>query len=457
MSVLERISLPEFGGLEEDCPVIPIEEYQDRLEKITDAMLPEKLDFLAVYADREHSANICFLTGFDPRFEEALLLLDRKGHRLLLVGNECIGYLPDRALGIEAELYQDFSLMGQPRESSRPLRAILTSFGIGHGSRVGCIGWKYFASPATIELPAFLVDLLRELAGKPQNLWNACGLLTDPGRGLRVTNTASQLAQFEYAAVRCSESVLEAIRNLRPGVRERDLEPFLQPGGLPLSMHNVVSFGEEQVRKGFASPGSRKAVLGDPFVISLGVWGSLSARAGVIAGGPADLSPQLAGFYPEFAANYFDVMAAWYKTLDIGAEAGAVFAAAEARRNDRLFRFALNTGHLTHLDEWLHSPFSHGSTIPLRSGMAIQADIIPLSNGPYCYSNAEDGLALADEKLRSQIASGYPRCWERIRARREFMAEALGIRLAECVLPLSNTPAWLPPYALSSNRVLIAS
>jgi len=150
-------------------------------------------------------------------------------------------------------------------------------------------------------------------------------------------------------------------------------------------------------------------------------------------------------------------MAAWYKTLDIGAEAGAVFAAAEARRNDRLFRFALNTGHLTHLDEWLHSPFSHGSTIPLRSGMALQADIIPLSNGPYCYSNAEDGLALADEKLRSQIASGYPRCWERIGARRNFMAEALHIRLADCVLPLSNTPAWLPPYALSADRVLIAT
>ena len=30
------------------------------------------LDQLVVYADREHSANLSYLTGFDPRFEEAL-------------------------------------------------------------------------------------------------------------------------------------------------------------------------------------------------------------------------------------------------------------------------------------------------------------------------------------------------------------------------------------------------
>jgi Creatinase/Prolidase N-terminal domain len=456
MSRLERIELPEFGGLEEDCPPLPTAEYQDRLERLTEAMAEEELDFLVVYADREHSANLCFLTGFDPRFEEALLLLDRRGRRLLLVGNECLGYLPDGDLGIEAELFQDFSLLGQPRDSSRPLASILADFGIGSGSRIGCIGWKYYDSPGAIELPAFIVDLLRRLGGAagPRN---AGRLLMDPERGLRTVSTASQIARFEYAAVRCSESVRAAIRNLRPGVRERDLEEFFQPGGLPLSMHNVVSFGEEQVRKGFASPGARRARLGDPYVVSLGVWGSLSARAGVVAAGPADLDPQLAEFYPRFTANYFNVVAAWYEALDIGVEAGAVYAAAEAKRDDQLFRFALNTGHLTHLDEWLHSPFSPGSTVALRSGMALQADLIPLSRGPYCYSNAEDGLVLADETLAARIASAHPRCWARMQERRRFMREALGIRLADCVLPLANTPAWLPPYALSTDRVLAAS
>ena len=32
-------------------------------------------DAIIVYADREHCANLSYLTGFDPRFEEALLIL----------------------------------------------------------------------------------------------------------------------------------------------------------------------------------------------------------------------------------------------------------------------------------------------------------------------------------------------------------------------------------------------
>ena len=45
-------------------------------------------DWLVVYADREHLANIAFLSGYDPRFEEALLLLGPRDQRVLVFGNE---------------------------------------------------------------------------------------------------------------------------------------------------------------------------------------------------------------------------------------------------------------------------------------------------------------------------------------------------------------------------------
>ena len=48
-------------------------------------------DRLVVYADREHSANLSYLTGFDPRFEEALLIVGPTGDPAILVGNECWG------------------------------------------------------------------------------------------------------------------------------------------------------------------------------------------------------------------------------------------------------------------------------------------------------------------------------------------------------------------------------
>jgi hypothetical protein len=71
-----------------------------------------------VYADREHCANLLHLTGFDPRFEEALLLLSADGRRKLLVGNECLGYLPDaEALGLEVELFQGVEPHGSDAEN----------------------------------------------------------------------------------------------------------------------------------------------------------------------------------------------------------------------------------------------------------------------------------------------------------------------------------------------------
>ena len=40
--------------------------------------------------------------------------------------------------------------------------------------------------------------------------------------------------------------------------------------------------------------------------------------------------------------------------------------------------------------------------------MALQVDIIPATGTPWFTSNIEDGIALADEALREEIAARYP-------------------------------------------------
>ena len=119
MVSLGKVSLPDFGRAG-NRPDIKTETYLDRIKKSLGKISECGIDVLAVYADREHSANMSFLCGFDPRFEEALLLLSKDGRKKLLVGNECMGYLPSEELGIEIELFQDFSLMGQPRTHPGP-------------------------------------------------------------------------------------------------------------------------------------------------------------------------------------------------------------------------------------------------------------------------------------------------------------------------------------------------
>ena len=118
-------------------------------------------DHLVVWADREHSANLAYLSGFDPRFEEAVLVVGPSGDPAVLVGNECAGMAAAAPLPMRTVMFQDLSLPGQPRDASAPLRSILHDEGIRAGSRVGVVGWKTYASRATIEAPAFLVDELR--------------------------------------------------------------------------------------------------------------------------------------------------------------------------------------------------------------------------------------------------------------------------------------------------------
>jgi len=445
MIKLEQIELGDFGGAS-TFPQIGKDEYESRLAAVVQRMNQHRLDFLVVYGDREHFANLAYLTGFDPRFEEALLLLDTQGRRLLLVGNEGHGYVDENGPPLEVELFQDFSLLGQPRDSSRPLRTILSGFGIGRAAKVGCVGWKYFVGKGVegcdqaMEIPSYLVDLLRDLTTARSAVSNATHILMDPRDGLRVTNTAAQIAQFEYAATRVSQSVRSVIWHLREGVSERELACYLQDDGLPRSCHAMLSFGDK-VRRGLSSPSDNVARRGDPFTVAFGLWGALTCRAGAIAAGREDLPRQSRDFYANLASNYFDVVACWYERVGVGSGAGQVFKAVNDRRDKTLFDFAVNPGHSIHLDEWVHSAFVPASKIPLRSGMALQMDIIPVSKGPFWYVNAEDGIALADEKLRARMAAEYLALGQRAgRAGTVRSQERLRVRPGELGHSLSGPP-----------------
>ena len=250
MSRLVEMTLPDFGD-ESTLPLITPDEYESRLTATVDRMARAGVDFLLVYADREHFANLHFLTGFDPRFEEALLVLDQFGNRTLLAGNEWIRYaLQSRCQPV---LFQEFSLLGQDRDESRPLRQILAEAGVAPGSVVGTAGWKYFERDhlveglgAAIEIPAYIVDLLRDMTGDRARVKNANAIFMGPQDGLRVINSADQIAQFEYAAIRTSTSVLHVLQNLREGVAEVELLRYHNPGSLQRSCHPSVRSGERR-------------------------------------------------------------------------------------------------------------------------------------------------------------------------------------------------------------------
>jgi Xaa-Pro aminopeptidase len=454
--------LPDFGASEIE-PAIPAATYAARLDTLRVRAKAAGFDLLLVYGDREHAANLAFLTGFDPRFEEAMLVLAEGREPVLLVGNEGWGYVDVSPVKPRRVLYQSFGLMGQPRDRSDRLATILAACGLGEGARVGVAGWKYFDDTESddaehwIEAPAYIVDTARRLAGAPDRVRNAGALLMNPVDGLRVVNDVDQLAVFETAACQTSTAVRNVVFGLKPGMSERDAVRLMGLSGTPLSCHLMLSSGP-RAKLGLCSPSSRRIERGDPFTTAVGVWGALNCRAGFVAGSEADLPVDIGDYIPRLVVPYFEAIVAWYETIGIGVAGGDVYDAAMQRLADPFFGIFLNPGHLLGgIDEWVHSPIAKGSTVPLRSGMALQVDVIPATGSPYFTSNIEDGIALADEALRGAFARRYPEAWTRIQARRDFMREALGIRLKPEVLPFSNIPAYLPPFLLSPGRAMTAA
>ena len=457
---LIEIEWPHFG---EAAPPPPftLADFSARMEAAQARMAEAGLTHLVLYGDREHFANLAYLTGFDPRFEEALLIMRQQGAPLLIVGNECEGYLPISPLYVAGKLrserFQPFSLLNQPRNSSRLLRDIFAGEGIGVGAKVGCVGWKYFADSEqpdgahAIELPAYLVDTLRDLCGRA-NVTNATAILMHPRTGLRARCTPAEIAYFEYTSVLASDGLKRMIFGLREGMRDFEVVQLAQINGVPLNCHITFATGDGWA-VGLAGPSGQILRRGSPLSTNIAYWGSNSCRAGWVAASAQDLPLPAQDYVENFAGVYVEALADWFGLMRVGVSGGEIAHLIETQLSFERFGITLNPGHLIHLDEWLSSPIYAGSSDPIQSGMVIQVDVIPFSPR-YSSTRMEDGIAIADADLRQALASAYPDCYDRCQQRRQFMQNVLGIDLPDEVLPLSNIPGIVSPYFLAPNQVI---
>jgi hypothetical protein len=445
---LQTLALPAQTSAA-DQPRIPAEEYARACDALYAAAAS---DWVVVYGDREHAANLSYLCGFDPRFEEALLVLGRGARRVLIVGNEGLGYTSIAPLGLEVALAQSLSLMGQTRVQAPRLDAVLHTIGIVEGQQVAVVGWKYLepeetdapAAPAFV--PALLVDSLRRLVGQSGRVVDTTALLLHPSAGLKAQNSAARIAAAEWSAMRAGEAVLRIVRGVRPGMTELEAAGLMQYQGDPLSCHMMLSGGHGPI-VGLRSPSGNRLAAGDGITTAVGFRGSLCCRAGLLASAVDD------AFQREFVAPYFRALATWWQTLRIGVTGDAVQRAVLASLEGASFVPALNPGHLIADDEWVHTPIRPGSADRIASGMLFQCDIIPAPLPDGYALNCEDTLAVADAGLCAALAAGYPDLWQRVQLRRAFLREALGIQIGAELLPLSPAAAYLPPFWLQSDLV----
>ena len=437
------------------------ETYMKRIQKALDLGRLEGCTHLVIYGDREHFANIHYFTGYDPRFEEALLILSHDQKPLLIVGNEGLYYSKIIPYEIDVVLYQSLSLVGQPRVK-RTDNILVEAFGkarIKENSTIGLIGSKYFTQdegsnpPLMFDVPHYLVEFLRSCVTNGKII-NTTDIMISSERGLRTTLDIDEIAVLELAGTKSSRSVLNLLKNIKPGISEIEASSYLHIDGDPVVAHPNVNFTVEGIQQGLTSPSSHLLKLGSVCNVGFGYRSSMVARTALYAHNSKELESKFKGVWEKVYIPYFKIIALWYESIKIGVTGKEVVDRlhAEIPEFDTL-GIGLNPGHLIHNDEWTNSLFVTDKEVKLRNGMAIQCDII--ANPPGLPGvHVEDGLVLANEELRVAFIEKYPEAWKRIERRRKMMIQTLGIKICDEVLPLSDIQGLLFPWMADLSTVM---
>lgn len=457
--IYRKVNAPQ-----KDCalPVMLSDEtMRERREKILVRMRRDAIEQLVIYADMEHGSNFMYLTGFFPRFEEALLILQKDGSSRMVLGNENLNKCGKARILSEPVHASVFSLPNQPQHADRTMKELLLDAGLMPGRRTGLVGWKLFTGRAedglhTYDLPSYIVDAVREIVQEKISetdflLSNAAPLFI--GRdGARTTNNANEIAHYEYGAALASDCMLDALDMLDEGVTELQLGDALVRNGQHTNVVTIAASGPRFINANMF-PTQNRVKTGDPVSLTVGYSGGSSSRAGYAVRDKAQLPPSCSDYMERVAKPYFAAYVTWLEQVRVGMSGGELFDVIEKILPREKFHWNLCPGHLTAEEEWLCSPVYEGSGEPLASGMIFQIDIIPSVSG-YGGVCAESTVLLADRTLKGELSAQYPDLYARMRRRRDYLSQELNIRLSEDVLPMCSSVAYLRPYLLDRTCAL---
>ncbi len=454
--VVKEVELPAVEP-PRTWPTFGVQTFVGRLARLRALMDEHGYTHLAVFGDPWTFANLHYLLGFDPRLEPMLLVVGRDDPLLLLAGNEGLPYSRVSPLpGIERRLCHLFSLPGQPLPPAPSIEDSLREAGIGSAARVGVVGTRYYPAEPNgaqiIDVPAHLVDPLRRLAGAEQ-VRNASDLLVHPTYGLRTSVDADEIAFMDHSALWVYDGVRRLLELLRPGLSELEATQALRyPGHISLANPIVLGWGDNALA-GITGPLPDNPLrVGQPIQFSFNLWGANLVRGGLALRGPHDLPEPDA--LERFYIPYFRATMRWYQVLGLGVSGAALYDAVAEVMEEPRFGAVINPGHLIHWDEWTSAFIDKGSSLAARSGMPIQAEILCVPGAPYHILHVEDGLVLADDALRQDLAARHPHTAANIARRRERMERLLGVTLRPEILPMSEIQGWVTPYLLDPQRIL---
>lgn len=451
---LQAITAPQGFS---NVPPVPLSDatIQTRKDKLLAGMRAEGFDALVIYADKEHGSNFEYLTGFIPRFEEGLLILEKSGAASVILGNENLKMAAHSRIPVTLKHSPYFSLPNQPMENEKPLEVLFGELGLPAMSRIGLVGWKMFTSARAenkrfFDIPAFIVDAIRNSVPATAVLENAAHIFIGGDNGARITNTANEIAHYEYGANLASTCMLNAMNAVEPGIREVDLAGYLTGEGQYNTVVTIAAAGQ-RFENANLYPTWKPIQRGQPLSMTTGFKGGLSSRTGFVIADESELPETQKDYLDRVAKPYFAAVVTWLENIHIGMPGGEIYSLIESVLPQEKYGWHLNPGHLSADEEWMSSPIFEHSAQTLKSGMILQIDIIPSVKG-YTGTSAEESVALADRALQADIARAYPELWARIETRKRYLTDVLNIALSDDVIPLSSTVAYLRPFFLAKDN-----
>src|SRR5699024_2380728 len=161
------------------------ETIEQRKQKLLKLMKDNGLSSLIVYADKEHGSNFEYLTGFIPRFEEGLQILNQNSHSPLILINDNFNKIKFSRVKSEVVHCPLLSLPNQPMNNFKSIHTYLEQVNIDNSSKIRLVGWKLLSKDFddfhhNFDLPAFIVGACQDVFGK-EKLVNATQVYMHPG------------------------------------------------------------------------------------------------------------------------------------------------------------------------------------------------------------------------------------------------------------------------------------
>ena len=451
--VLKRVTEPLFKT--EHFPVsLTFVTMQKRREKIFALMKQKELDCIIIYCDTEHGTNFEYLTGFITRFEEGLLVLHADGEAYMLLGNENTKMVDYSRLKAQCIHVPFFSLPNQPMQDDGKLTDYFKQAKLSETMKIGIVGWKLFTSEhenneQLFDLPYYIVDAIKKVS---PSVVNATDIFISPSYGARITNNANEFAHYEFGSALASKGILEAMNAIEVGKSEMEIASLMNLQGQRNSVITICATGK-RFENANLYPSTKLIELGDRLSLTVSYKGGLSSRSGYVVRDREQLPHNQNDYLEAIVKPYFATVATWLEEIHIGMLGKEIYELVERNLPKDNYNWVLNPGHLTGDEEWLSSMIYPNSLDIIQSGMLMQVDIIPSVKG-YAGISVECTIGLADETLRNELKKDYPKLWDAIILRQQFLRNELGIMISDEILPMSDTVAYCRPYLLDKTKVL---